>query len=172
MIIFTTLKDIPRECLEMKGIRQVIKFNLSSYFSEDNITNLDKLIPIGAIPDDVVTGNSTGPEFDELYANYIMKDQNAFFQFMNIIFYEYVDPSVLVQILINTEGIREAISESLMKLIQQRYGMSAFYVFTPEDFLYVNIPEVGVSIPGLFALDNDLALYRNMLPMDPGDMYE
>ena len=84
MIIFTTLKDIPRECLEMKGIRQVIKFNLSSYFSEDNITNLDKLIPIGAIPDDVVTGNSTGPEFDELYANYIMKDQNAFFQFMMI----------------------------------------------------------------------------------------
>ena len=172
MIIFTTLKDIPHECLEMKGIRQVIKFNLSSYFSEDNITNLDKLIPIGSIPDDVVTGNSTGPEFDELYANYIMQDQNAFFQFMNIIFYEYVDPSVLVQILINTEGIREAISESLMKLIQQRYGMSTFYVFTPEDFLYINIPEVGVSIPGLFALDNDLALYRNMLPMDPGDMYE
>ena len=70
------------------------------------------------------------------------------------------------------KGIREAISESLMKLIQQRYGMSTFYVFTPEDFLYINIPEVGVSIPGLFALDNDLALYRNMLPMDPGDMYE
>lgn len=172
MIVFTTLKDIPYEYLEMKGIRQVVKFNLSSYFSGEDITILDKLIPIGMIPDDVVTGNSTSPEFDRYYSNYIFQDHNAFFQFMNIIVYEYMDPSVLVQILINTDGIREAISESLMKLIQQRYGMSSFYVFTPEDFMYINVPEVGVSIPGLFTLDQDLAQYRNMLPMDPGDMYE
>ena len=172
MIVFTTLKNIPREYLDMKGIRQVVKFNLSSYFSGEDITILDKLIPIGMIPDDVVTGNSTSPEFDRYYSNYIFQNQNAFFQFMNIIVYEYMDPSVLVQVLINTDGIREAISESLMKLIQQRYGMSSFYVFTPEDFMYINVPEVGVSIPGLFTLDQDLAQYRNMLPMDPGDMYE
>lgn len=172
MIVFTTLRDIPQEYLELKCIRQVVKFNLSSYFSGDDIAILDRLIPIGAIPDDVVTGNSTGPEFDTMYSSYILQDQNAFFQFMNIIVYEYMDPSVLVQVLINTDGIREAISESLMKLIQQRYGMSSFYVFTLEDFMYINVPEVGVSIPGLFTLDKDLAQYRSMLPMDPGDMYE
>lgn len=175
MIIFTTLKNIPKEYLEEKAIRQVIKFNLSSYFSGDNIILLNKLIPIGGIPDDVVTGDTSDPEFDRFYASYIMQDQDAFFQFMTIINYEYLYPDILIQILISTDGIREAISESLMKLIQQRYGMSSFYVFTLEDFLYINIPEVGMSIPGLFILDNDLSIYRNMLPpenLPDGDMYE
>lgn len=171
MIIFTTIKDIPQEYIEMKGIRQVVKFNLSSYFSGDDIIDLNYLSPSPSILKDFVSPDYyDSPEFDTNYYNYILQDKSAFFQFMTLIYYEYIDPTNLIQILIDDSGcIRQSISESLMKFIQQRYGICSYYVFTLEDFMYIEMPSVGMSIPGLFALDKDLGIYRTMIPTDGED---
>ena len=58
-----------------------------------------------------------------------------------------------------------------MKLIQQRYGVNSYYVFTLEDFQYIQ-NDSSFSIPGLFAMDQDMNRWRMMMPMESGDMYE
>ena len=169
MIVFTPIKDFPIELLEAKRISQVIKFNLTSYYAD--APTLNYLVPsIEHIPEDVLNGDCTSPIFDVAYHQYIMNNDLAFFQFMSIISAEFTMPEALVQIEIEVSEYRNAIAESLIKLIQQRYGVNAYYVFTLEDFM--NIDMQDFSIPGLFAYDQDAAKWRFMNPNLAGEFYE
>lgn len=170
MIIFTPIRTIPVEMLEQKGIRQVVTYNLSSYFSD--VATLNMLIPsIAYMPEETIDGDiSSFPAFDVAYGEYIMNNIDAFCQFMNIIIPAYTSPDTLVQILINSSEFRDAITESLIKLIQQRYGYNIYIVNDIEDFLYTE--ESDFSIPGLFALDQDLIRWRSMFPnQEYDDLY-
>ena len=169
MIIFTPIQTIPIEFLEYKRIGQVVKFNLSSYYND--APNLDALIPSSEfITPDVLTGDCSIPLFDIEYHNYILNNNNAFIQFMNIIIPAYTSPDVLVHIMIKQSPFRDVITESLLKLIQQRYGYNAYIINEIEDFVYAD--ESDMSIPGLFTLDQDLIRWRSMMPDPGGDIYE
>ena len=170
MIIFTPIKTIPVEMLEQKGIRQVVQYNLSSYFSD--VPNLSMLIPsIAHIPEEAMNGDvSDIPAFDIAYGNYIMSNNDAFMQFMNIIIPAYLSPETLVQVLTNSSEFRDAITESLVKLIQQRYGYNIYIINDIEDFLYTE--ESDFSVPGLFTIDQDIARWRTMMPLQEVDLYE
>ena len=170
MIVFTPIKQIPVELLEYKGIRQVVSYNLSSYFSD--VPTLNALIPsMEFIPEETLSGDCTTPIFDVSYHNFIMANNDAFCQFMNIIVPAYTSPDTMVQILIRNSPFCDAITESLLKFIQQRYGYNAYIVNQPEDFLYTD--ESDFSIPGLFALDQDLMRWRSMMPIqEEVDLYE
>lgn len=170
MIIFTPLKDFPIELLEYKKIGQVVQLNLSSYYSD--IQNLDMLIPSPEyISEDVLSGDCSDATFDMEYHKFILDNNNAFCQLMSIMVPEFtLPPGTLVQVLIQNSNYRDIITESLMKLIQQRYGHNSYYVNVAEDLLYIE--ESDFSIPGLFALENDLARWRSMMPVDNGDLYE
>lgn len=159
MIIFTPLQFIPVEYLEYKGIRQVVRFNLSSYYND--APSLEALIPV-TIPPEVLTGDCSTPEFDVEYHNYIMNDNIAFNQFMSIVVPAYMNPDVLVQVMIRSSNMRDVMTESLLKLIQQRYGYNACLVNELEDFLYAQ--ESDLSIPGLFAIDQDITRWASMNP--------
>lgn len=169
MIIFTPIKSIPDDVLVLKGIRQVVTYNLSSYFSD--VQTLNMLIPsIEYLPEEIMEGDSNIPAFDIAYGNYIISNNEAFIQLMNIIIPAYTSPDVLVQILINKSEFRDAITESLIKLIQQRYGYNIYIINDIEDFLYAS--ESDFSIPGLFTLDQDLTRWRNLVPIQGDDLYE
>lgn len=168
MIIFTPIQNIPIEYLEYKGIRQVIKYNLSAYYND--APSLEALVPTpSSISSEVIFGDCTNPAFDMEYHKYIMDNPIAFLQFMSIIVPAYTNPDVLVQITIQVSDFRDVITESLLKLIQQRYGYNACLVYDVNDFLYTE--ESDFSIPGLFILDQDLARWRSMTCQD-GDLYE
>lgn len=160
MIIFTPLQFIPMEYLEYKGIRQVVKYNLSSYYND--APTLNELIPNADIPEEVLQGDCTGPEFDIAYHNYILNNPASFMQFMSLIVPAYTDPDVLVQVMIRPSRFRDILTESLLKLIQQRYGYNVYVVNELEDFLYVD--ESDFSIPGLFNMDQDVARWQSMNP--------
>lgn len=169
MIIFTPIRIIPVEMLEYKGIRQVVTYNLSSYFSD--VPTLNMLIPSTAyIPEESLAGDCDFPSFDISYHKYLIENNNAFMQLMNIIIPAYQSPETLVQILINDSPFREAFQESLIKLIQQRYGYNVCRVNEIEDFIYAE--ESDFSIPGLFTLDQDIARWHTMVPLESGDPYE
>lgn len=162
MIIFTCIRDMPPELLEMKGIKQVAKYNLSSYY---DMESLSALIPsVEFIPEHLLLDTSN-PEFDIAYGNYIINNNIAFLNLMLIIIPVYLNPDCLVQILINTSEFRDVATESLMKLIQQRYGYNSYIINEPEDFIYTEEPDF--SIPGLFTLDQDLNRYMCLLPPEP-----
>ena len=170
MIIFTPIRTIPVEMLEQKGIRQVVTYNLSSYYSD--IPTLNMLIPsVEYMPEDSIDGDtSVIPSFDIAYNNFIMGNDSAFMQFMNIIVPVFTSPDVLVQILINQSDFRDSITETLVKLIQQRYGYNIYIINEIEDFIYTE--ESTFSVPGLFAIDEDLKRWRAMMPIQNEDLYE
>ena len=93
-------------------------------------------------------------------------------QFMAIIVPAYTSPDTLVHIMIQQSNFRDVITESLLKLIQQRYGYNACIVNEVNDFLYVE--ESDFSVPGLFILDQDLARWRASQddPYQGSDYYE
>ena len=170
MIIFTPHRNIPVEMLEEKGIRQVVTYNLSSYFSD--VPTLNMLIPsIEYLPKEALDGDINDiPIFDITYGKYIIENDLAFIQLMNIIVPVYQSPETLVQILVRETPYSNAISESLSKFIQQRYGYNAYFINELEDFVYTE--EQDFSIPGLFALDSDLGRWRLMIPQQGVEDYE
>jgi hypothetical protein len=171
MIIFTPIQNIPVEYLEYKCIRQVVKYNLSSYYND--APTLEALIPTpNCIPSEVILGDATDPSFDIEYHNYIINNQNPFMEFMSIIIPAYTSPDTLVQVMIRASNFRDVITESLLKLIQQRYGYNACIVNELDDFIYTI--ESDFSIPGLFALDQDLQRWRSVMhnPYDEVNGYE
>lgn len=170
MVIFTPIRSIPVEMLAMKGIRQVVTYNLSSYYSD--VPTLNRLIPsVEYISEDIMMEDiSCFPTFDIEYGKYIIQNTDAFIQLMNIMVYAFTSPDTLVQILIGRSEFRDAITESLVKLIQQRYGYNICIVNEIEDFLYTE--ESDFSIPGLFTIDQDLARWRNIIGIQEEDSYE
>ena len=156
MIIFTTIRNIPQECIDVKGIREVVLFNLSSL--HEGMPRLSLLAPsLQYISEDVLNGDCDTPEFDIEYHNSIITNDQAFCQFMSFMLIAYNSPDVLVQIMIARNNYRDAFLESLLKLIQQRYGYSAYIVDSIEDFLYTDEP--SFSIPGLYNMANDRYRY-------------
>lgn len=169
MIIFTPIHDIPVEMLEFKRIGQVVKYNLSSYYND--MPTLNMLIPSSEyISEELMQGDCSIPTFDIEYHKFILTNNEAFMQFMNIIIPAYTSPNILVQVLINVSEFRNVITESLVKLIQQRYGYNVYIINELDDFLYAE--ESDMSIPGLFNIDQDLARWRCMMPIQECDMYE
>ena len=78
----------------------------------------------------------------------------------------YMDPDILVQVLIEDSPYRNAIAESIAKLIQQRYGYNIYYVYNLEDFLYIE--ESDFTPQGLLALDADVDRYRSIAYYENG----
>ena len=167
MIVFTPIKDIPEYILEMKNIGKVITYNLSSSYEGFPILNLLS-IPIGNIPESILNGDCDTPEFDINYSNYIINNNDAFIQLMGIVIPVYQEPNTLVHILVNQSRFRDCITESLAKLIQQRYGYNTNFIFNIEDLMYVE--ESDFSIPGLFRMDSDLLRYTQLNPDMISDM--
>ena len=123
-------------------------FNLSS-LREDFIT-LRYLIP----PNNI--GRFTDLEFDIAYMNYIMQNDSAFMDFFRIIYELYIGNDVFI-VASSEEDWSENILESLIKLIQQRYGYNAIFVGNSEDYIYAknHCTEDFISGYGLYNLDQD-----------------
>ena len=169
MIIFTPIRNIPVEMLESKRIKQVIRYNLSSYYSD--VPTLNMLIPsIDYIPEESLEGDMVYcPSFDLSYHGFIIENPEAFCQFMSIIIPAYMSPETMVQVYINHSEYRDAILESLVKLIQQRYGFNAYIVNELSDFMYAD--DSDMSIPGLCAIQQDISRWHTLVPIE-GEIYE
>lgn len=96
--------------------------------------------------------------FDVSYANYLLNDNNAFINYMQMIYNNYLGYNIFIIVGIDSFGGRERITESLMKFIQQRYDIIPRYVqsladipdYYEEDIIHLN---------GLFNLDMDKERY-------------
>lgn len=121
-----------------------------------------KLVPYYQISFDTNDERS----FDINYANYVLSNPSTFNELMKVmmILYEGLD----VYILIYRDGdYFEMLAESLLKLIQQRYGYNYHMLGIPEDLehaLSCDPNDDYFTTYGLFNLDNDKELYiRNKL---------
>ena len=122
-------------------------FNLSS-LNESFIT-LRYLIP----PNNL--GRFTDRDFDIAYANYIISNDAVFMDFFRIIYELYIGNDVFI--VASDEDWSENILESLLKLIQQRYGYNSVCVNSDADYIYARNYAEGEFAQGfgLYNLDQD-----------------
>lgn len=117
-----------------------IVYNLTSM--REGFNKLNLLIP------PLELGRFTGKDFDIAYADYIMNNDVVFMQFFDIIWHLYLGHDVYI--LISKDDWAENLTESLMKLIQQRYGINGIEINSEEDlFYYSNKGIVSDFVPSL-----------------------
>lgn len=129
-------------------IPEGVLFNLTSL--KEGYTTLPLLIPPNSI------GRFTDFDFDILYAKYIMENDAVFAQFFQIIYYLYIGKDVFI--LASAENWSENILESLLKLIQQRYGYNAVMINHNDDYLFAKTQMIDQGFApgyGLYNLDID-----------------
>ena len=139
--------------------REPVILNLSSFYSGHiNITHLiAKISPINntdmTMPEFV---NSV--EFDMQYASAVLSNSELFGSLINIMLRSY--EGYLVCILVQRDPYRDAVMESLIKLIQQRYGYNCWIIEDADDIEVVS--EQMMYPDGLITLDNDIKQFNQM----------
>ena len=122
-------------------------YNFTSY--TQGFTNTELIPPnnLGAISE---------YDFDLKYMNYILEDNYRFCKFMDIVFNFYYHKNIFL--IINYEDWSINLVESLLKLIQQRYGINSTMVNEPEDL--TSIQDVDFDpYYGIRNFDMDKARY-------------
>lgn len=139
---------------ELHAVNYILdRSNIAIY----NITSLsEKYKRIPLIPPNSLGANSEY-EFDIKYMNWILGNDNNFCSLMTII-NDLVNRDVFL--LISNDNWSKILIESLLKLIQQRYGINAVYIDTEDDLLYAE--ESGFSDYGVLNLDEDRTRYMNL----------
>jgi hypothetical protein len=139
--------------------RDPVILNLSSFYSGYiNITHLiAKISPINntglPMPEFV---NSV--EFDMQYASAVLNDPELFGSLINIMLRAY--EGYLVCVLVQRDHYRDAIMESLIKLIQQRYGYNCWIIEDEEDIEIMS--EQMLTANGFLTLNSDIKQYNHM----------
>lgn len=135
------------EVLALKFSGPGIVFNLTSY--KEGFNRLNLLVP----PNEL--GYFTDRNFDIAYMNYIMGNDVVFCQFFWIIYNLYIGNDVFI--IANPADWSENILESLLKLIQQRYGYNAVKIDSDKDYIYaMNYFNPGFAPNyGIYNLDQD-----------------
>ena len=94
-------------------------------------------------------------QFDVNYMKYIIGNDGPFMQLMRIIMELYEGHNVFL--IVSPDDWSTALIESLMKLIQQRYGINGIKIGSFDDFVYAE--ETEFTGYGLFNLDQDKERY-------------
>lgn len=167
MVVFTPILNIPEHLLISKGIRNVVKYNMSSLHA--GLPTLFNLVPTFAEMANTPLYEFDNPTFDMAYHKFILDNDASFNEFMSIMIPANLNPDCLVQVLIKQSDFRDTITESLLKLIQQRYGYNCYIINEVEDFVYAE--ESDFSIPGLFLFEQDRGRWL-MMNSSAGDYNE
>ena len=145
----------PASAADIKFGGKGVMYNLSSM--REGFISLQALIPPNTI------GRLTDREFDIAYANYIMSNDTLFCIFFQIVYNLYIGKDVFI--IVSTEDWSENLLESLLKLIQQRYGYNAVKIDSDDDYIYARNNMFFNFAPGygLYNLDQDKERFSHLI---------
>ena len=128
-------------CINQEVIYRSVIFNLSSL--------LEGFERINILPPFEMDRYSR--DFDIMYAQYLLGNDNTFYEFMKIIIAIYYGVDTII--LVDRNELYECVNESLLKFIQQRYGLICNNINEIEDWEAVQ--ECDFTLQGLYNLDQD-----------------
>lgn len=145
----------PSKCLQFIDTSSFMIFNFTGM--TEGFRSIQALIP----PNEL--GRFDSYEFDVNYANYIMMNNSIFLVFFQIIEALYI--GLQVYIISDEANWSENLIESLLKLIQQRYGYNGYCVREDEDVMFaLQRDNEGFNTSyGIANLDQDKARYEYLL---------
>lgn len=128
------------------------EFNLSCLVNVGY--SLAPLIPDpNYIPEEVLK-DMESEEFARVYGEFVLNNREQFMTFMALMLPLYNDPLACVIIYTSSSPYRDLLCESLIKLIQQRYGYSSYIVNTIDDMLCVG-DNMSFSPRGILMIQED-----------------
>jgi hypothetical protein len=133
-------------------IKDLIVYNLSSLL--EGYQRVDILPPVNNVD------YMNELDFDIAYANYIMGNNNIFYEFFSKIIYPLYN-GYNVYLMTTRNIFYDKVSDSLMKFIQQRYEYLSAIINEPDDIDYIN-PDIGFGINGVYNLDMDKERFSQM----------
>lgn len=136
------------------GTVQVIKYIPESVIF--NYSGLTEDFPRIRIMPPRDLGASSEYDFDIKYYNYLLNTDEVFMEFMKIILLLYEGKDVFL--IISKDEWSTILIESLLKVIQQRYGINGAEIATEEDMFYVEESDFDPGF-GLINLDQDKDRY-------------
>lgn len=174
MIVFSQSSYF-NECVNVLSLKNnLVIYNLSSYIGGPYIEDITELLLCSnyILPQDsihVCNGFTYNPiniteyinsvKFDIDYSNLILNNPQLFLYIMKIMINYYEGTNVLI--LIERDEYRDAITESIIKLIQARYGYNCWLINGIEDLEYIK--ETKINPMGLMVLDEDRNRYMELL---------
>lgn len=148
MLFYGTGKYIPDDCKV---------YNLNSM--KEGFPRFKFLVPPNQL------GKFLDRDFDIAYFNYIFQNDNVFYEFFSIIYELYINNDVYI-LVDSSMDWAENIGESLLKVIQQRYGYNGYLCDSEEDDLWINnsyeSPHFDPTF-GIYNLDIDKERYTLMV---------
>ena len=133
-------------------------FNLSSLYSGYiNITNLLTSINYMTQPG-MYNDYINSVEFDIQYSTTIFNTPQLFHSLMQIMYCVY--NNINAYVLIQRDPYRDSIMESIIKLIQQRYGYLCWLIEDIDDIEDLN-NNAMLSPIGILTLDNDIRIHND-----------
>lgn len=149
MIVFTSIS--PNEFKDT-GLSFII-YNLSSLF--------EKYEPVNILIDNNLMIDYDSKDFDMIYYNYIFENDYVFKEFMTkIIMNLYNGNNVLI--LVSNNYIFQSITESLIKILQQRYNILSNIVNDISDIPFIKDYTQFGDIGSISNLDTDRARLCSM----------
>ena len=166
MIIFTSRPDLIQYLPQNK---RAVVYNMSSLYS--GYKDATALITTQAFQNTPYMQNFDQyvqtVDFDIQYAGRILSDPLAFTELLDIMQCDYSGMNAII--LVQHDFYRDSVMESLLKLIQQRYGYNAWVIDDPEDI--ESIYEPHYTPMGIMQLNSDLEKYidfcRNNVILNP-----
>ena len=150
----------PADVLKQMDALEYVVFNLSSaYQCGYDISNVIPPLYNG-MPIEELSNPMNDRSFDTWYINYIFSPNSvAFVDFFSMIMHIYNGNKVFV-LVHEYNDIFNIIKESLIKIIQQRYGINSYTVEDIEDTFFLKETEdQDFSIQGIYNFDADRRRY-------------
>lgn len=140
-------------CVPINLIDDSVVLNLSSLYERVERLNI---IPT------LYNNDIFSVDFDLYYGEFIFNNNDVFKRYMKIIMPLYNGKNVIVLVTRSTNS--DAVTESLIKIIQDRYGYISNNIFSKEDCDY--LVEGKFSVFGIQALDYDKDRLMKLIELD------
>lgn len=159
MIVFTDKIELVQVLSQVHPGRQIIIMNLSSYKSgyydiTPLITNISPInntqMPAYEFVDSI--------SFDMQYAAALENNFTMYQCMMQMVVRSY--EGYIVVVLVYRDPYRDAIMESLIKYIQQKYGHNCWVVEDVDDLMYIK--DESFTPMGIKYVDDDITRYNDL----------
>ena len=119
-----------------------------------SITSLNESLPVLHLIPPNQLGYLVDYDFDVAYFNWIINDKAAFYDFFTIVNHLYLGQDVLL--VFSNDLWSENLAESILKLIQERYGYNGVLITSIDDYIQANHMDFNFNREwGLYNLDQD-----------------
>lgn len=159
MIIFIDKIELAGMIHKRYQYRPMVVMNLSSYRSGlfDITSLITKITPYNnsGLPTNQFVDSY---DFDMQYATALCNDFDMYRCMMQMVVRSY--EGYLVIVMVSHDPYRDAVMESLIKFIQQRYGHKAWIVEDIDDIMCIK--EESFTPTGIRAIDDDIIRYNDL----------